>query len=122
MRKRTLDALKKELLKRRSELLDGQNQIRTVGLRLNEEDILDTIDLSSSETERDFLLRLRDRERKLLVKIDDALLRIKDGTFGICDSCAGPIDEKRLKARPTASLCIDCKEEQERREKSENIR
>jgi DnaK suppressor protein len=79
----------------------------------------DPNDRASAESERNFDLRLRDRDRKLIQKVQDALQRIEDGTFGICEECGEPIDDKRLTARPVTSQCIECKEEQERRERHE---
>ena len=64
------------------------------------------------------MLRIRDRERKLISKIDKALDRIEDGTFGICEECGEEITEGRLKARPVTTFCIGCKEEQEKLEKT----
>ncbi len=69
------------------------------------------------ESDRNFELRIRDRERRLIGKIRDALLRIDDGTFGECESCEETIGMARLKARPVTTLCIDCKTEQERQER-----
>ena len=69
------------------------------------------------ETDRNFLLRIRDRERKLISKIDQAIERIEDGSFGICDECGEDIENKRLEARPVATLCIHCKTLQEEEEK-----
>jgi DnaK suppressor protein len=63
------------------------------------------------------LLRMRDRERKLLSKIDEAVARIQDGSYGLCEECGGAIGIERLKARPVTTLCIDCKSSQEAREK-----
>ncbi len=77
----------------------------------------DPMELASNEFDRDFLLRLRDRERKLMIKIKAALERIEDGTFGTCEECGDKISEKRLHARPMATLCIECKHEQEASEK-----
>jgi DnaK suppressor protein len=77
----------------------------------------DPTDRASLESDRNFELRIRDRERKLIMKIREALERIEDGEFGICESCEEPIGEARLKARPVTTLCIDCKTEQERQEK-----
>ncbi|MEJ2191932.1 MAG: RNA polymerase-binding protein DksA [Nitrospirota bacterium] len=74
-------------------------------------------DQASAETDRNFMLRLRGREQKLLNKIEEALERIEKGTFGICDVCGEEIEIARLQARPVATLCIDCKEEQEEAEK-----
>jgi len=83
---------------------------------IQKEDMLDETDWTSSELEQSMRMRLRNRETLFLKKIDQALDRIKDGTFGTCDSCGDEIDVKRLEARPTATMCIDCKEEEERKE------
>jgi DnaK suppressor protein len=77
----------------------------------------DPTDRASLESDRNFELRIRDRERKLIMKIREALERIDDGTFGICESCEEEIGEARLRARPVTTLCIECKTEQERQEK-----
>jgi len=63
------------------------------------------------------MLRLRGREQKLLKKIDEAIVRIDEGSYGICESCGGQISLKRLEARPVTTLCIECKTEQEENEK-----
>jgi len=75
-------------------------------------------DQASAETDMNFMLRLRGREQRLLKKIDEAIERIDNGTFGICDDCGDEIDFKRLEARPVTTMCIQCKilqEEEERR-------
>lgn len=77
----------------------------------------DPNDRATQESDRNFELRIRDRERKLINKIKDALDRIDDGTFGTCEVCGEDISEGRLKARPVTTLCIDCKMDQERKEK-----
>jgi DnaK suppressor protein len=77
----------------------------------------DPNDRASLESDRNFELRIRDRERKLIMKMQEAIKRIEDGTFGICEVCSGPISEKRLMARPVTTLCIDCKTKQEKMEK-----
>ncbi|WP_432822131.1 RNA polymerase-binding protein DksA [Trichloromonas sp.] len=77
----------------------------------------DPTDRASLESDRNFELRIRDRERKLIGKIQEALERIDDGEFGICESCSEEIGEARLRARPVTTLCIDCKTEQERQER-----
>ena len=77
----------------------------------------DPMDRASLESDRNFLLRVRDRERKLMAKIQEALKRIDDGSFGMCEECGCEISEGRLQARPVTTLCIDCKEEQENKEK-----
>ncbi len=77
----------------------------------------DPNDRASLESDRNFELRIRDRERKLIMKMQEAIKRMDDGVFGICEVCGGPISEKRLMARPVTTLCIDCKMKQEKMEK-----
>lgn len=77
----------------------------------------DPNDRATQESDRNFELRIRDRERRLLNKISEALERIEDGSFGVCELCGEEISEARLKARPVTTLCIDCKMEEERKEK-----
>lgn len=81
------------------------------------ENFPDPNDRASLEADRNFELRIRERERKLIAKMQEAIRRIDDGTFGICDNCGGPISEKRLMARPVTTQCIDCKTKQEKLEK-----
>jgi DnaK suppressor protein len=78
----------------------------------------DINDRATLESDRRFELRLRGREQKLLEKINQAIARIDDGTFGICEGCEGEIGLKRLEARPVATFCIDCKIRQEQQEKN----
>ncbi len=77
----------------------------------------DLADRASSETDRAIELRARDRQRKLIAKIDSALLRIDEGTYGFCEETGEPISLKRLAARPIATLSIEAQERHERREK-----
>jgi len=77
----------------------------------------DWTDQASMEVDQNCVLRLREREQHLLNKIDDAIERINDDTFGICETCNAPISLKRLKARPVTTLCIECKTKQEYEEK-----
>jgi DnaK suppressor protein len=79
--------------------------------------IPDPNDRATIESERSFELRLRSRERKLLDKIDEAINRIDQGEYGICDECGEQIRIKRLEARPVAKFCINCKTKQEQQEK-----
>ena len=81
--------------------------------------IPDANDRATVESDRGFELRLRGRERKLLEKIDHAIARIEQGTYGICVECGNEIRPKRLDARPVAKFCIDCKIEQEQQEKAQ---
>lgn len=73
----------------------------------------DPADRATAESDRAFTLRLRDRERKLIKKIQQAIDRIDDGEFGICSECGEDISVPRLKARPVTTLCIECKSKQE---------
>jgi DnaK suppressor protein len=77
----------------------------------------DTLDLAVNESNRDFALRLADRERRLLRKIKLSLDRIRQGEYGTCESCGAAITFPRLLARPVATLCIDCKTEMEQLER-----
>jgi DnaK suppressor protein len=86
-------------------------------MTITEGEFPDPTDRASWESDRNFLLRIRERERKLITKIREALERIEEGTFGICERCGEPIAEKRLEARPVTTLCIKCKQEQEDLEK-----
>jgi DnaK suppressor protein len=74
-------------------------------------------DQASAETDRNFMLRLRGREQRLLKKIDQALERVDAGTFGICEDCGNEINLQRLEARPVTTMCIDCKTLQEEEER-----
>lgn len=83
------------------------------GMTTPRENLSDPADRATIETERNFMLLIRDRERLLAVKISKTLLRIENGTFGICDKCEEEISFKRLEARPVTTQCIDCKTEEE---------
>jgi len=107
---------KKALLEQKAGLLREASKTVDNELGVVEEELADSIDRSSVETERNFTLRLRDRERKLLKKIDEALERLERSDFGDCVDCGGEIGVNRLKARPVATLCIECKEAQEQKE------
>ena len=106
-----------ELLKDwKAELIEQAKASIGEEISVKDEDMRDITDLAALESNRAFYLRLRDRERKLINKINSSLTRIHHGTFGECDECGDAISEKRLEARPVATLCIRCKEEQERQE------
>lgn len=79
----------------------------------------DPADRASAESDRAFTLRIRDRERRLIRKIQAAIQRLEDGTYGICEECGEEISVARLKARPVTKLCINCKS---RQEEGENLR
>jgi DnaK suppressor protein len=116
MRKRDLSTFRKILHRWRDELLT--EALRTMGgMGETREGYPDPSDRAALEDNRNLMLRIRDRERKLIGKIDEALARIDDGTYGICEECGGQIGAERLKARPVTTLCIDCKSAQEEQEK-----
>lgn len=117
MNKRELKKFETILQERRQNLLQGKESINEQSVVLDKDDLADEVDLASSETNQALQLKLKDRERFLLRKIDKALKKIEDGTYGECESCGDPIGVKRLEARPVTDLCIRCKEEQEKREK-----
>ncbi len=111
------DYFRRKLLNWREEILRGSNETLR---QLKEEDnrVADMSDWASHETERNFQLRARDRERKLLSKIDEALRRLEDGSYGYCEETQEPIGLRRLEARPIATLSIEAQERHERREKA----
>ena len=111
-----MEYFRQKLLRWRSELLaDSTDTLR----HLKEESLLkpDLTDRASLETERAIELRTRDRERKLISKIDSALSRIDSGTYGYCEETDQPIGIRRLEARPIATLSIEAQERHERRER-----
>jgi len=105
MRKRELNLFKKLLNRRLEELLMEAERTKDQ-VKETEEPSPDPLDQASNVFDRDFLLRLRDRERKLMLKIKEALERIENGTFGICEVCGQNLSQKRLRSSPMAILCI----------------
>jgi len=117
MKKADLKRYKKVLDDKREALVKNAENTMAEGLALDANDLPDEMDLASSEYIQSFTFRLRGREKTFLEKIDRALRKIEDGSFGICENCEEPINTKRLDARPETTLCIRCKEDQERTEK-----
>lgn len=116
MNERQTEYFRKKLTNWRDELLsDGRDTIET--LQDGTRNIPDVIDRSSEETDRSLELRTRDRQRKLVAKIDGALRRIDEGEFGYCSVTGDPISLKRLDARPIAMMSLEAQERHERREK-----
>ncbi|MGC8808681.1 MAG: RNA polymerase-binding protein DksA [bacterium] len=107
----------RELLNERLETLLSEAEKTVSGMTNDKNTFPDPTDRANLETDRNFLLRIRDRERKLILKIKEALQRIEEGTFGICEECGEEISEERLKARPVTTLCIECKTKAEAEEK-----
>lgn len=112
-----VNAIRKKLMKQREELLSEAEQTINSKLGAEKQSFPDPTDQAAAELDNNFMLRLRGREQKLLKKIDEAIARIDDGTYGVCESCGGQIGIKRLEARPVTTLCIDCKTRQEEDEK-----
>jgi DnaK suppressor protein len=81
------------------------------------DELPDPSDRATVEEERNWSLRLRDRDRRLIGKVEEALRRLDAGTFGLCTRCGKPIGAARLKARPVTDLCIDCKKDTEQQER-----
>lgn len=105
-----------KLIRWREEILkEGKETIEA--LQAHSEHHADLTDRASSESDRSIELRARDRQRKLVTKIDAALRRIDDGTYGFCEETGEPISLKRLDARPIATLSLEAQERHERREK-----
>jgi len=116
MRKRELEFFRK-ILKQQLEELTPKSDAAIAGLLNSTVTSADPLDRTSLELERDFTLRMLDRENKLIIKIKKALGKIEDQTFGICEVCGEEIDIERLRLRPVTELCIGCKTHQERLEK-----
>jgi len=114
-REKKCQEIRKRLLSQKEELLTGAGVIRN---SLPEETAFPELgDQASAEINRNFALRLRERERKLLKKIEAAIEKIDNGSYGVCETCGQEIGLKRLEARPVTTMCIDCKTEQEAEEK-----
>ncbi|MDA8105003.1 MAG: RNA polymerase-binding protein DksA [Nitrospiraceae bacterium] len=114
-REEKIQHIKLKLLRQRESLL---NEAESALNELPGQTIFpDLGDQATAETDRNFMLRLRGREQRLLKKIDEAIDRIDSGIFGICDDCGNEIDIKRLEARPVTTMCIECKTLQEEEER-----
>ena len=117
MRQRELKLFRRLLEERKRDILsEAERAVGTMN-HANGDTLADPTDRASLESDRIFLLRMKDRERKLLSKIDEAFARLGDGSYGRCEECGGEIGVERLKARPVTTLCIECKSEQEERER-----
>ncbi len=106
------------LLKEQLESLLAQAEETVTGMTAQKDTFPDPTDRASLEADRNFMLRIRDREHKLIKKIKKALGRIENAAFGICEECGEDISIERLKARPVTTQCIDCKTKEEAKEKA----
>jgi DnaK suppressor protein len=114
-RESVIQKIKQDLLNQRESLLkEAEETLNSLPSELNFPDMGDQ---ATAEADRNFMLRLRDRERMLLKKIDETIERIDKGPYGICEECGNEIGIKRLEARPVTTLCIDCKTRQEEEER-----
>jgi DnaK suppressor protein len=111
---------KKLLSLRLKETLDKTQETLT-DIAEGKDRLSDKADQASLASEMGFALRIREREAKLTAKITEALDRLEDGTFGICEECGEEIPLKRLRARPVTTLCIECKKKQEAEERKRAI-
>ena len=117
MEEKDLSFFKELLTERLNDLLSHADNTVT-GMTVPKENFADPTDRASHEANRNFELRIRDREHKLIKKVKKALQRISDGVFGICESCGEDISIPRLKARPVTTQCIECKTREEVLEKA----
>ncbi len=113
---RDFSRIEKLLLEQREQILKEAGRVVGSGVASSPGLTPDPADMATREEHEAFSMRLKEREKNLLRKIDLAIDRIKEGDFGICEDCGEPIEEKRLMARPVTTLCIDCKTLQETRE------
>jgi DnaK suppressor protein len=120
MEEKELQFFKELLTERLNDLLSHADTTVT-GMTLPKDNFADPTDRASHEAERNFELRIRDREHKLIKKVKKALVRIENGTFGICERCGEDIAIPRLKARPVTTQCIECKTREEMMEKALGI-
>lgn len=114
-RDKIIQKIKNDLLAQRESLLREAGE--TLSTLPGEINFPDMGDQATAETDRNFILRLRDRERMLLKKIEETIERIDNNEYGICEECENEIGIKRLEARPVTTLCIDCKTRQEEEER-----
>jgi DnaK suppressor protein len=121
MKASMLKEIRKDLERRRREILAGAQESINGDLQQETENLPDPTDLATNESDQSFNIRIRERERKLLTKIEQAIGRIDEGGYGICEVCGGEIGAARLKARPVTTLCIQCKTDQEEKERRETL-
>ncbi len=116
MNERQTEYFRRKLINWKAELLEDSRDT-VAGMKDSTRNIPDIADRASEETDRALELRTRDRQRKLVSKIDAALRRIEDGEYGYCEITGEPISLKRLDARPIATMSLEAQERHERREK-----
>ena len=115
LREKKIQDIKKKLKAQKKELLVGA--LEALNELPGQTVFSDLGDQASAEIDRNFMLRIKGRERKLITKVEEAIEKINQGVFGICDKCGLEINIKRLEARPVTTMCIECKTLQEEEEK-----
>ena len=120
-KKNKYDTIRKILEEQRTTLIKEAMSSLDPTLTPGVQTFSDLGDQAAAESDRNFFIRLKEREQKLIKKIDLALGQIKNGTFGTCEECSNEIGLKRMKARPVATLCIECKTKAEKEEKARNL-
>ena len=118
LKKKDLNRYREILTQRKKDILANAQRTLNEDMTLDSDDLADEMDLASTEYLHAFTFRLRGREKSYLAKIDKAIDRIENGSFGICEECGEAISAKRLEARLETTFCIRCKEDQEREEKA----
>jgi len=118
-RKKFMADLRQQLLEMKTKLLEEMELESKAEREGNKDEGLDTYDLASEERDREINFILSDRERSKVNNIDDALQRMEEGTYGVCDACGLEIAEERLTAMPFTRLCRDCQQDQEREARSQ---
>ena len=117
MRAKEQERFKKVLLAQKTELLNNTRKLLQEETHLSTDDLADETDLAAGENQQNMARRLCDRDRLYIQKIENALAKIQTGSYGVCEECEEAIEVKRLEARPVATLCLACKEEQEHKER-----
>ena len=118
MKKETLKKFKKLFEAQRKAIQGNHNSIICDDFRISPDDRYDEVDQARADIEQAIRMQLKNRETAHMKKVEEALRRIEDGSYGLCEECDEDIELKRLEARPTATLCVACKEDQERSEKA----
>lgn len=118
-RKKFMADLRQQLLDMKAKLLEEMELESKAEREGNKDEGLDTYDLASEERDREISFILSDRERSKVKHIDDALERMEEGSYGVCDACGLEIAEERLTAMPFTRLCRDCQQDQEREARSQ---
>lgn len=113
----TINKFKRILVAERERLMNNTKESIKNDLNISTDDLPDEADLAASEINQSLTFELRNRERMMISKINTALAKIQDGSFGECETCEETIEKRRLEARPFSTLCVACQEQSEHREK-----